>query len=234
MGTATGRVSQWDPQTGKQVPTKYWVISGRLTGVHPGRHLLAIADDATERVRIWDVGRVPERLVTSGRRYFPEQSFKELPPEQWPVLRGEFPLPGRVGALVFSPDGSHLAAVPIGRPGVVWDIEAGKGHELPAISAGPAVLLLLTLPPMALAPGGDRLVWSLRRELKVTDSRSGTDAITLGRRGSTIAAPVFSADGRKLYAMTESGVMVYESDPRPPFVPHAFEPAPPPRERPRN
>jgi WD40 repeat protein len=231
IGTVTARVSEWDPRTGKQVPTRYWIVSGRLTGACPARHLLAIADEDVERVSVWDVSRVPERLVTTARRFSPEDAKKALPPEQWPELKGSFAVSGRVGALVFSPDGGHLLAAPFGRPGKVWDVSTGEAWETPPLAVeGWRPLVTLLYPPVALGPGGGRVVWPFRSELKVSDTRSGAEAVTLGRKGATLVNPVFSADGTKLYALTDNGLMVFDSAPRPPFVPLVFDTAPPPRE----
>jgi hypothetical protein len=83
---------------------------------------------------------------------------------------------------------------------------------------------------VALGPGGGRVVVAVGGELKVSDTRSGAEAITLSRRGEgDLFAPVFSRDGATLYALTPAGVAVFESAPRPTFVPHRFETAPPPR-----
>ena len=230
-GTTTGRISAWDLATGQQVPSRYWVICGRLTAVHPGRQLLAVADVDEKRVTLWDVSRVPERLVTGQRRFLPEQCSKELPPEQCPVLRGTFPIDGRVAAFAFSPDGRHLAAVPVGESGKLWEVDTGRAWELPR--AAPLDLPrypFVTTAPLALGPGGNRTVWPVRGELKVADARTGLEAITLSRRGKSLQTAAFSADGTKLYALTEGGVLIFESGPRPPFVPHVFDAAPPPRE----
>jgi hypothetical protein len=215
------------------VPTRYWVVSGLPTAAHPGRGLLAVFDERAGRVGVWDVGRVPERLVTSGRRFFPQDARMELPEDRCPVLRGEFPSPGPNPAMAFSPDGGHLAVLPHGRPGVVWEVDTGRTWPTAGFAVGgPFVLRGLGhgRPGFALGPGGGRVVISLRGELKVCDTRSGAEALTLSRRGEgDLFTPMFSPDGATLYALTYAGVTVFESSPRPPFVPHRFDTAPPPR-----
>jgi WD40 repeat protein/tRNA A-37 threonylcarbamoyl transferase component Bud32 len=232
FGTLHGRVSEWDISTGKPVPTRYWVVSGSPTAVHPDRRLLAVLDERAGRVSVWDVSRVPERLVTSGRRFAPEDARKDLPPDECPVLRGEFAAPGPNPVMAFSPDGGHIVVLPHGRPGIVWEVDAGRGWP----TAGFAVGLPHAFPfggaraTVALGPGGRRVVLAAGGELKVADVRSGAEAVTLSRRGEgDLFAPFFSRDGSTLYALTYTGVAVFESTPRPAFVPHRFESAPPPR-----
>jgi WD40 repeat protein len=235
FGTAYGRVSEWDVSTGKQVPTRYWIVSGSPTAAHPGRGLLAVLDERTGRVSLWDVSRVPERLVTSGRRFAPEDARKELPPEQCPVLRAEFAAPGPYPVMAFSPDGGHLAVLPHGRPGIVWEVDAGRGWPTATFAVGLRQLftgLGGTRPVVALGPGGARVVVAVGGDLKVADTRSGAEAVTLSRRGEgDLFSPAFSRDGATLYALTHAGVAVFESAPRPAFVPHRFDVPPPPRPR---
>jgi hypothetical protein len=135
--------------------------------------------------------------------------------------------------LVFSPDGGHLAALPHGQPGKVWEVDTGREWPTAAFAAGspnPLAAMLGSRSSVALGPGGGRVVVAARGEIKVADTRSGAEALTLSRRGEgELFGPAFSPDGAKLFALTSTGVVVYESAPRPAFVPLVFEAAPPPR-----
>jgi hypothetical protein len=126
-----------------------------------------------------------------------------------------------------------LAALPHGRPGKVWEVDTGREWPTAAFAVGtpsPFGALAGSRAAVALGPGGERVVLTVRGEVKVADARAGAEALTLSRRGEgELFGPAFSPDGAKLFALTHAGVVVYESAPRPPFVPLAFEPAPPPR-----
>jgi hypothetical protein len=138
--------------------------------------------------------------------------------------------------LAFSPDGGHLAVLPDGRPGIVWEVDVGRGWPTARFAVGvrhPFQGIIGPRPIVALAPGGGRVVIATGGDLKVCDTRSGAEAVTLSRRGEgDLFAPAFSRDGATLYALTHTGVTVFESVPRPAFVPHRFETAPPPRPAP--
>jgi WD40 repeat protein/tRNA A-37 threonylcarbamoyl transferase component Bud32 len=122
-----------------------------------------------------------------------------------PSLRGHAGLPG---PLDWSADGGRLASGDDQGNVKVWDVVAGKEVRAPADLAlgpkqGPGVQRV------ALSPDGGRVAAAGLNTIKVWDTATGKDLLTLphGLGGNNPQAMAWSADGKYLAAATQPGLV---------------------------
>jgi WD40 repeat protein len=134
---------------------------------------------------------------------------------------------GEVAAVAFSPDGHRLATGGLeDRTVKIWEL---AGHAA-APATGGRPLFTLPAPPalcdLAFSPDGHRLAGISRDLVKVWDTESGHEALTLRGSPQRHLDPafnprvVFSPDGRRLAGSNwDETISVWEAEPAPDEVP---------------
>lgn len=101
--------------------------------------------------------------------------------------------PGGFASLVFSPDGSALAASPLGLPPVIWETASGKViHTYQEVEGGAPTCTDLALTDEFLAGA------CMDRQIYLWETWTGFFIGALQGHGSTVQAVAFSPDGRLL------------------------------------
>jgi len=209
-GGRDGTIRIWNAKTGKQTSLL------KESGPAPGISALAISPDgsmlasAKEHITLWDARSGVRRMVL--RTPFPPVNSLQFSPdgrllasglkagrlarvEVWDVttgrltktLRGE----GDIG-LLFSPDGAALTAV--GRQGIRrWDLRTGR-ELLCKLDVGRG-----WISSVAQTPDGTRLAVGMPSgAIRILDSNTGAELLTLLGHERSVAALAFSPDGRTL------------------------------------
>jgi WD40 repeat protein len=180
----------WDAETGEQRSA----LAGHTAAVlglacNPdARHLISAGADSL--VRVWDVRSGPGRIT----------------------LRG---LPQRVRALAFNDDGSRLTAVTGDGRRTIWDTRSGvelksgpAGHEPDdrALSRDPG--------PVAFSSDGQLRAIAAWDAIRLSEPRTGRELFALPVQ-QDVSALVFSPDGRRLAAVMETTVQLWDARPAP-------------------
>ena len=216
-------IKVWDATTG----TELMSLRGHNHAVNSvdfspdGKHIVSGSNDNT--IKLWDAANGTEvttlhghnagvrsvafspdgRQIVSGDR---EQTIKV-----WDAGAGTevMTLRGHVSGIqevAFSPDGARIISGSRDKTVKVWDAKAGtelltlRGHEKRVYA-------------VVFTPDGKRIVSGGQfGVVKVWDAVSGAEVMTLRRPGFGIA---FSPDGKTMAAATGSGIVLWESGPRP-------------------
>jgi WD40 repeat protein/serine/threonine protein kinase len=198
-------VKVWDAQTGQEILT----CNGRSDGVWSvvyspdGKRLASIARGG--EIKVWD--------AQTGRELFSRKN------------------PGNKSLVAFSPDGKRLASVgdnqreqgPIDLKRIpvaevkVWDAQTGQELLSWKVNSGAP-----SGPRLAFSPDGKRLATSSRPpnvsgpqgpgEVKVWDTQTGQELLTLTGHPDPISGLAFSPDGKRLVsASLDSTVKVWDA-----------------------
>jgi WD40 repeat protein len=184
----SGAVRLWNVTTGKELVTLMGYGNHVLAVAFApdGKTLAAASKDGT--VKLWDVATGRERL-----------SFQAGGPIHDAVLPG-----GRAQAIVFSPDGQRLA------------VAAGAAITLRAVSTGRVLMTIRTYAhepaSLAFSPDGKRLVsgggeGELGRGggVKLWDTATGLEVLSMGGPSDVISCVAFSPDGNRLATASARG-----------------------------
>jgi WD40 repeat protein/serine/threonine protein kinase len=197
-GSEENTVKVWDVTTGQPV----FSLSGHdepilnVTFTPDGHRLISAARDL--RVMVWDLPPTPEgALATGGRQLAPRWTLPDFSASPWCVA--------------LSADGTRLA---IGGPLTdgnvrVYDMATGELlQKLPGMGAERIV-------GVAFSPDGRRLASAgMGRILRLWDTTTGKEALTLRGHLEPVRRVLFSPDGQRLASVSADGtVRVWDAAP---------------------
>jgi WD40 repeat protein len=236
-----GKATLWDPRDGTQ-RRRLDAHKGAVRGLAylPGGRLLTAGED--HKIKVWDAARGAELYAfddpggaVSAAAVSPDGRFLATAADRrvrlWDletrtVLRTLEGPTADVRALAFSPDGLTLAAGGDDEAVRVWERETGKlAHELTGHSGSVRALAFHPRQPRLASAGGGVLQPG---EIKLWDTASGQDVLTLRNRLGPFSGIAFSPDGVRLLSVDAGSfqsmgeVRVWSAAPPP-------EPAPPRR-----
>jgi WD40 repeat protein len=181
-----GTTKIWDAATGRELLT----LAGHTSGVlglgfnADGTHLATTSRDGT--VKIWDVS------PTAG--------------SDWLNLVGHT---DRVWSVAYRPDGQQLATLSFDDTVKIWD--AVHGQELRTIKL-PSALDTGIIGGVSYSLDSKRLVVSDGKAVRIVDSESGAEILTLPLLKSGTVDVVFSHDGTQLAVASQDGTIgLYDS-----------------------
>jgi WD40 repeat protein/transcriptional regulator with XRE-family HTH domain len=218
----------WDLLPGREVAT----LTGHNAGGDgvayspDGLHLASSGNDGS--VEIWDAAS-GEPLVAmegaphpwSGVAYSPDGQYVaagswDAVASVWDAVSGRqaITLTGHtnsIRAIAFSPDGKRLATASLDGTAKVWDLDTGKalitfnGHTQPGGSAQTNSVWCI-----AFSPDGKRLATSGFDMVRVWDSTTGQELLTLPFIGNAVMniAVAFSPDGKWLASGQFNGLVI--------------------------
>jgi len=216
-------VKVWDATTG----TELMSLSGHNDAVNSvdfssdGKHIISGSNDNT--IKLWDAVNGTEvttlrghnagvrsvafspdgRQIVSGDR---EQTIKVWDVETGTEMMNLLGHTGGIQEVAFSPDGTRIISGSRDKTVKVWDAKTGnnlltlRGHEKRVYA-------------VAFTPDGKRIVSGGHfGVVKVWDAVTGAEVMTLRKPGFGIA---FSPEGKTIAAASGSGIVLWESGPRP-------------------
>jgi WD40 repeat protein/serine/threonine protein kinase len=217
QGAVVGEVKVWDAETGQEVFTvdapAYSDYHQRTIAYSPdGKRLTNVSvskNGAGSTMTMWDaqtgrelltqktdgkVGSIAfspngKRLVTGAGWVSTGPALIDRAVRVWDAETGEelYSLKGhahQVQSVAFSPDGSRLASASRDGTLKVWD--ATTSQEARAVPGG------------ILSPDGKHLAGSVGNEVKVWDTQTGRETLTLTGHMGRVQSVAFSPDGRRL------------------------------------
>jgi WD40 repeat protein len=226
----------WDARTG-QVVHRLWGHRSRVTGVTfspDGKHLASVG----RVVKIWDVtsGKV---ISTAAGAYCVAFSpvgrllaaVKKRNPDRWErdkvivwdwaagkEVRAINGIDGRITSLAFSPDGKRLAAggrlnwaggaltpfAGVGPSVRIWEVDTGKELRILQHPGGVSAV--------AFNRDGTRLASAGGKNVKVWDTKTGREVLSLGGHSWIVSSVAYSRDGKRLASgSTDETVRVWDA-----------------------
>jgi WD40 repeat protein len=222
-----GTARVWDAATGKDVLVRKH--AGEVLGVafsSDGSRLATASSDGTAKV--WDAA-TGEEMLTLNRHAGPAWSVAFSPDDSrlatasddgtakvWNAVTGQaartFKGPGALRRIVFSPDGTRLAAACVseGTPAQLWD--AATGREILTLKGH-----TIYTEAVAFSSDGKRLATASFDGAKVWDAATGQETLTLKGHTAGLSSVVFSPDGRRLATASLDGtVRIWDAPHLPP------------------